>query len=75
FRKNEILGIRRTANVLIPTDGVLKNGIGGNKDEIIARTLGLKSITIIHSDFYESIDYSENTVNELAAKNMHMSRA
>ncbi len=70
FIKREILGIRHTGSVLVPTDGVLKNGIEGSADEILARTLGLKRITIIHSDFYESRDYSEQEVNALAARNL-----
>lgn len=67
FVKTEILGIRHRASVIVPTDGVLKNGVGGDPNEIMARTLGLRRITIIHSDFYESLDYSEETVNALAA--------
>ncbi len=70
FVKREILGIRRNASVLVPVDGVLKNGIEGNVDEILARTLGLKRITIIHSPYYDSRDYSEQAVNALAAQNL-----
>ena len=75
FIKREILGIRHRASVIVPTDGVLKNGIAGGADEILARTLGLKRITIIHSDFYESRDYSEQAVNALASQNLQASHA
>lgn len=75
FIKREILGIRRRASVIIPTDGVLKNGIDGNVDEVLARTLGLKRITVIHSKFYESRDYSEEAVNALASRKAAQDRA
>ncbi len=67
FIKTEILGIRRRASVIVPADGVLKNGVDGDLNEIMTRSLGLRRLTIIHSDFYESLDYSEETVNALAA--------
>jgi len=70
FIKREIFGIRRRGCVIVPTDGVLKNGIGGSADEVLARTLALQRITVIHSNYYPSRDYSEQAVNALAAETM-----
>lgn len=75
FLKTEILGLRHRATILVPTNGVLKNGLAGDANEMVTRALGLRRLTIVHSEYYESLDYSEETVNARAAGELKAAQA
>lgn len=57
FFRGGPLGIRWGGHLIFPTDGVLRNGIKGNRDEQIALALGKNDLFETDNLFYESRDY------------------
>lgn len=58
YKRTELLGLRRSAVLIFPTDGVLKNGIGGEDPAaVLAGTLGLRSYKVKATTYSDNRDY------------------
>ena len=59
FRKTELFGMTHKSEVIIPTDGVVRDGIGRTADEEMVYALGLDGLFATPDAWYESRDYGE----------------
>ncbi len=59
FYKHEIFNIRHKSEIIIPTDGVVRDGVNRPADEEIVDALGLTGLFATDGPWYESRDYGE----------------
>ncbi len=59
FKKTEIFGISHRSEIIIPTDGVVRDGIGRSADEELVSELGLGGLFATPDLWYECRDYGE----------------
>ncbi len=59
FVKSEVFGITHRSEIIIPTDGVVRDGIGRSADEEIVSELGLGGLFATTGSWFECRDYGE----------------
>ena len=67
YKRRAIFGVSYTSQIIFPTDGSLKNGLGKNADDALCEALGLTNIKSVASPFYEARSYFDEDVKRFKA--------